>query len=565
MTKATRFTMASRPPDAQRPKPTGPRFHLKPLAILIASGIFMQACSTLPELTQADDNSQTDSSQQARTATGNHENRQSRRQSTVTASTIHNTPDTENLPSHADTVWYRVSNGLQFALEHHNEQIEEEIQWFRDNPRYIAEVTERATPFIYQIVQEVERRGLPLELALLPVIESAFNPMARSSQSAAGLWQFMAPTARSLGLKRDWWYDGRHDPVASTSAALDYLELLYAQFDENWLLALAAYNAGQGNVQRAIRRNQQSGQDTDFWSLPLPGETRRHVPRLLGLAHVMADPDVFGLTLSPIPDLPYLAAYDVGSQIDLGLVAQLAELDSELVYQFNPGYLQWATHPDGPHTVWLPVDSLPVFEQNLAALGDSRITWDRYVIQPGDTLGGIASRFGTQVSALQQTNDIVGSRIVAGDSLLIPRAYRAGEPLPSPSVVLAAANSQPVPAGQYTVRSGDSLWKIANRYRLTVAELARWNNIETDSVLRLGQRLRLEPDTLAARDTTPHNPVTHDTISDPQMLQYVVRAGDSLAKIAREHSVSIEEIARWNQIARSNVIYPGQELLLYLE
>lgn len=554
----SRFTLASRPPDTTPvTRQLRFNFHLRPLTALIASGILLQACSNLPPLTPSDDDSVVAAGQQGYTATSNTRSaRNNRKQMVINPGTVEFS--TEPLPSHADTVWYRVSTGLQFALDYHNDQIEEEIDWFRNNPRYVAQVTERATPFIYDIVQEVERRGLPLELALLPVIESAFNPMARSGKDAAGLWQFMAPTATSLGLKRDWWYDGRHDPVASTAAALDYLQALYTQFDEDWLLALAAYNAGQGNVQRAIRRNEQRGRPTDFWSLPLPGETRRHVPRLLGLAHVMADPDGFELTVSPVPDQPYLAAHDVGSQIDLGLVATLAELEPETVYQLNPGYLQWATHPDGPHTVWLPVASLPVFERNLAALGDSRITWDRYVIQPGDTLSGIASRFGTQVGVLQQTNSLNGSRIVAGDSLLIPRAYRAGEPLPAPSVVLAAANAQPVPAGQYTVRSGDSLWRIASRYRLSVQELARWNNIAVNSVLRPGQRLRLEPDTLAMTGAT-------DTVSGPAPRQYEVRPGDSLARIAREHGVSIDELTRWNRIGRSSLIHPGQELVLYFE
>lgn len=558
MTADSRFTRASRPPDARsRTTPVSRRFKLKQLTLVIATGMLLQACSNLPSPADTEDSGVQDASGLER-ATGTRGTRNNRQRPVVNAGTVEFDSETLPLPSHADTVWYRVSNGLQFALDHHNEQIEEEIDWFRANPRYVAEVTERAMPFIYEIVQEVERRGLPLELALLPVIESAFNPMARSSQRAAGLWQFMAPTAASLGLKRDWWYDGRHDPMASTSAALDYLQALYTQFNEDWLLALAAYNAGQGNVQRAIRQNEENGEATDFWSLPLPQETQRHVPRLLGLAHVMADPDHFELSLSPVPDQPYLIGYDVGSQIDLTLAATLAELDPERIYHYNPGYLQWGTHPDGPHTIWLPVDSLAVFESNLAELGDTRVTWDRYVIQPGDTLSGIASRFGTQVAALQQTNSLDGTRIVAGESLLIPRAYRAGESLPMPSTALAAANSQPVPAGQYTVRNGDSLWRIANRYRMTVDELAEWNGIAVDSVLRPGQLLVLEPVTIASTDTTGAS-------TGPQVRQYEVRPGDSLARIAREHGVSIEEITRWNQIARSSLIHPGQELVLYLE
>lgn len=542
-------SVATHPPDTTRLP-----FRRHRLAALIASALFLHACSSTMD-GESQDPGVAEAVINASTGTVTRSQQRQNRTRVTNSGIINLDIAEEDVPSHAGTVWYRVSNGMQFALDHYNEQIEEEINWFRSNPAYLAEVTERAAPFIYEIVEEIERRGMPLELALLPVIESAFNPGARSSQSAAGLWQFMPPTATSLGLKRDWWYDGRHDPIASTSAALDYLEALYQQFDNDWLLALAAYNAGQGNVQRALRN--EPG-DNDFWSLSLPRETQRHVPRLLGLAHVMADPDAFELVLSPVPDEPYLASFDVGSQIDLTLVANLAELEPEVIYQLNPGYLQWATHPDGPHTVWLPTGSLSVFEQNLTAMGDTRVTWDRYVIQPGDTLGGIASRFRTQVGVLQQTNNLQGSRIVAGDSLLIPRAYRSGEPVPSPSVVLSAANSQPVPAGHYQVRSGDSLWRIANRYRMTVQELAEWNNLDPNAVLRAGQRLRLEPDTIA-------NVESNEVTAGPAAVHYEVRRGDSLARIAREHGVSVEEISRWNSIGSNTLIHPGQELLLYIE
>lgn len=470
-----------------------PQFKCRYLVAVISSALFLHACSTLPEHSgEVEEITETASTQGSRAATGGASTRQNRRVAAVPPAQPELTEIHQELPSHANTIWFRISNGMQFAPDIHNEQIEEEIQWFQNNPNYLAQVTETAAPFIFKIVEEIERRGLPMELALLPVIESAFNPTARSSQNAAGLWQFMAPTATSLGLKRDWWYDGRHDPAASTRAAMDYLQALHAQFDSDWLLALAAYNAGQGNVQRAIRNNNQRSRDTDFWSLALPRETLRHVPRLIGLAHVMADPDAFGITLSDVPDKPLLASIDAGSQIDLTLVANLAEIDASMVYQLNPGYLQWATHPDGPHTIWLPIEKIETFEQNLAALGDSRVTWDRYVIQPGDTLGGIAQRFRTQVSALQQVNDLTGSRIIAGQTLLIPRAYRAGEPLPRPSVALAATNQQPAPADKYVVRSGDSLWRIANRYQISVEELAQRNGIRRNAVIFPGQELVIE-------------------------------------------------------------------------
>lgn len=476
-----------------RPLNKLPQFKCRYLVAVISSALFLHACSTLPEHSgEVEEIAETAGTQGSRTATDGASTRQNRRVAAVPPAQPELTEIHQELPSHANTIWFRISNGMQFALDIRNDQIEEEIQWFQNNPSYLAQVTERAAPFIFKIVEEIERRGLPMELALLPVIESAFNPTARSSQNAAGLWQFMAPTATSLGLKRDWWYDGRHDPAASTRAAMDYLQALHAQFDSDWLLALAAYNAGQGNVQRAIRNNNQRSRDTDFWSLALPRETLRHVPRLIGLAHVMADPDAFGITLSDVPDKPLLASIDAGSQIDLTLVANLAEIDASMVYQLNPGYLQWATHPDGPHTIWLPIEKIETFEQNLAALSGSRITWDPYVIKPGDTLSGIAQRFRIQISALQQVNSLSGSRIIAGQSLLIPRAYKAGKPLPRLSVALATSNQQPAPTGKYVVRSGDSLWRIANRYNMSVEELAQRNGIRRNTVIFPGQELVIE-------------------------------------------------------------------------
>lgn len=529
------------------------------LAALIASTILLHACSTLPESVQEGSSDVNQAERRDTQLLRTNTNRQSRSIASP-VSDLDNISDSSQIPAHEQTVWFRVSQGIDFALQHHNDTIQEQIDWFRNNPDYMLEVTDRSAPFIYEIVAEIERRKLPLELALLPVVESAYNPTARSSANASGLWQFMARTAATFGLKRDWWYDGRNDPMASTTAALDYLERLNAQFNGDWLLTLAAYNAGEGTVLRAIERNKRRDRPVDFWSLPLPAETQRHVPRLLGLAHVMADPEAHGISLSHIPNEPYLAAIDVGSQIDLTLVANLAELDPDMVFRLNPGYLQWATHPDGPHTVWLPAENLPVFETNFANMESSPVTWDRYVIKSGDTLSAIARNHNTQVSVLQQVNSISGSRIVAGQTLLIPRAYRDGDPVPAPNNLLAAANTLPVPTTAYQVRSGDTLWAIANRYKLSINELAVWNNIDPGEILRPGQSLRLQPQvTLAANDTSNTN-FAGDTLE--VITEYQVRRGDTLAKIARDHKVTVREITEWNQIQSDSIIRPGQALII---
>lgn len=530
------------------------------IAAMLASALLLHACATLPEnsaqngVTGANQAEQRVAVQSRASAV-----RQARSIASPVSELDRNNGETE-VPAHEQTIWFRVSQGMGFALEHHNDEIQEQIDWFINNPAYMLQVTDRAAPFIYEIVTEIERRGLPQELALLPVVESSYNPTARSSADAVGLWQFMAPTASTFGLKRDWWYDGRNDPIASTSAALDYLERLYTQFDGDWLLTLAAYNAGEGTVLRAIERNKRRNRPTDFWSLPLPGETQRHVPRLLGLAHVMAAPDLHGISLSHIPNQPYLAAVDVGNQMDLTLVASLADLDPDVVFRLNPGYLQWATHPDGPHTVWLPADREQIFASNFANMAASPVTWDRYVIKSGDTLSSIARAHNTRVSVLQQVNNISGSRIIAGQNLLIPRAYREGDPVQTPGNLLAAANTLPVPTTAYEIRRGDTLWAIANRYKLSVDELASWNGIQTDDVLRPGQSLRLQPRlTLAANDTMPAMPLDN---SLQAVTEYQVRRGDTLAKIAREHNVTVRDITEWNGIESNSIIRPGQALII---
>ena len=538
-----------------------PRFRRRHLAALIASSMFLHACSNLPDH-MSDERQGASHDASGMTPYAYASSSRSARSHVSPAFEQGLTSEDLSIAETNQTVWQRLSLGMQFVDKYHNAEIQEQIEWFTNNPDYLLQVTERAAPFIYEIVTEIERRGMPPELALLPMIESSYNPKARSGANATGLWQFMARTATNFGLKRDFWYDGRQDPIASTSAALDYLERLHTQFDGDWLLALAAYNAGEGTVLRAIDRNERRDRATDFWSLPLPRETHNHIPRFIGLAHVMSDPDKYGIALSPVPNQPYLAQVDIGTQMDLNLIASLAGLEPDLVFRLNPGFLQWGTHPDGPHTVMIPAEAVGTFESNFANLASSPITWDRYVIRSGDTLSAIARNHGTQVSALQQINNLTNSRIVAGQTLLIPRAYREGDQISAPTTLLAASNTHPVPSGEYQVQSGDSLWRIANRYKLDIDELVALNNLSTEGVLRVGQKLRLQSETTLASndaDTGSADPFT-DIVT-----QYRVRRGDTLARIAREHNVSVRDLTEWNQIETTSIIRPGQELIIRRE
>lgn len=454
-------------------------------------------------------------------------------------------------------IWERIAHGYGFSSELDNERIDRQLSAYIENPHHLYAVSERASPFIYEIVQELEKRGMPTELALLPIVESAYNPNAANGGSV-GLWQIMNTTATSLGLRQDWWYDARRDPLASTGAALDYLGTLYDLFGQDWALALAAYNSGLGTVQRAMEKNESRSRATDYWSLDLPTITEEFVPRLIAVSRIFASPSDYGLELSDVRNEPTVTVVDAGTQIDLAMAASLAGVDTEVIYQLNPGYRQWATHPDGPHTLLLPIDRAETFTTALADLGStSRVTWDRYVVQSGDTLGAIANRYHTQVSALQQANGISGSRIIAGESLLIPRAYNSSQPLVTPNApeyldgVAFSSSDSSLPT-RYEVRSGDSLWRIANRYSITVESLVAWNDLNADATLRPGQVLVLQPDSVARSDA-----------GGSQTLRYRVQSGDSLARIASRYGVSVDALAGWNNISIEGLIHPGQELVVH--
>ena len=393
-----------------------------------------------------------------------------------------------------DDLWQRMQAGFQLRDDYAQAEVVSRLQYFTDNQHYFDLVTERAAPFLYWIVEEVDRRHLPQELALVPIVESTFNPNAYSEEHAVGLWQFIGATGKSFGLQQDWWYDARREPRAATIAALDYLQILYGQFNQNWMLALAAYNTGDGSLRRAIRRSGQGAGIIDFWSLPLPRETHAHVAKILALAKIISDSEAYGIELRRIPNSAALSSVEIGAQIDIGQAAKLAQIGYAELRALNPGYLQWATHPDYPQTLLLPVENAEALRAGLQTLDRSElVSWDRYQIAAGDTLGAIARKLGTRVDILQTVNQLRGSQIIAGKSLLIPRLDKPGTDLSLSSIPLPLSRRAPVTVPtSHRVRRGDSLWSIAKRYDLKSKDISSWNQIELDSILRLGQILQLK-------------------------------------------------------------------------
>ena len=474
-------------------------------------------------------------------------------------------------PENAD-LWQRARAQFVLESEDNRPRLKREKAWFARNQGYMNRVADRARLYLYHIVSEVERRNLPGELAMLPVVESAYQPFAYSPARASGIWQFIPSTGRHYGLRYSWWYDGRRDVVASTRAALDYLEKLHAEFSGDWLLALAAYNSGEGNVRKAIRRNVRAGKATDFWSLQLPRETRAYVPRLLAIAAIVAKPDDYNLTLKPIADKPYFAATQLDGQIDLALAAEMAGVSLEEMYLLNPGFSRWATDPNGPHRLLLPVHAVSDFELRLAKLpADQRVRWHRHVIKSGDTLGTIAHKYRTSVSALKQANSIRGTTIRAGHSLIVPVASRSLADYRL-SADMRRAMRRGIPGSGnkiiYRVRRGDSLWVISRRFGVSVNKLARWNGLSKRGVLRPGKRLVIwrgasPPAATITKVAKVAKAAALETRGIPAgVTVHVVRNGDNLWTIARRYQLSSRNLAKWNRIDSDAILQPGQTLSL---
>lgn len=467
-----------------------------------------------------------------------------------------------------DNLMDRLRAGFRLEIPDHP-RIDSQVRWFAANGDYLDRVQERATPYLYFILEEAEQRGIPSELALLPIVESGFRPFAYSPGRAAGLWQFIPSTGKHFGLQQNWWYDGRRDVVAATRAAFDYLDKLATRFDGDWELALAGYNAGAGTVQRAIKRNKRRGKPTDFWSLELPRETMRYVPKLLAVAKVMTDPQAYGVTLAEVPNQPYFESVEIGSQLDLALAADMAGISIEEIYRLNPGFNRWATAPDGPHRLSIPIAQAERFSSALEELDpQKRVRWSRYKIRPGDNLGSIARKHKTTVALLRQVNKLRNNNIRAGKHLLIPVAVKSlDQYTQTVDARLAKTRNRQRKGTRLTHRvvAGDTLWDIARRYQVSHQALARWNGMSPRDTLRPGQQLVIWQQSGKGQQKTARiAPSLSPPLDTRSSLRYRVRKGDSLALIAQRFNVTISDLRRWNTL-EGRYLQPGQRLQLFVD
>lgn len=480
-----------------------------------------------------------------------------------------------------DDLWPRLREGLTLHHISHAD-VRDEIAWFERNNDFLLRSFARGEPYLHLIVEEVERRGMPSDIALLPVVESAFQPLAYSPGKASGIWQFIPATGLRFGLAQNALYDGRRDIVASTRAAMDYLQALHKRFDGDWLHAIAAYNCGERNVERAIAKNRAEGKPTDFWSLSLPKETSAYVPRLIAVSTIVANPSAHQLTLEPIPNRPYAAMVDVHRPIDVIKAGEIAGIDQEEMKALNPGFKRGITGR-GSYTLLVPVAKTERFRLALSELPDAdmkvamqELTPEepfprRHKVQQGETLGGLAKRYKVTVAELQRVNRLTGHQIRAGRQLIIPAKAARPDTRVAAAPAQATAKSTARTSPRYedgkvvhTVQRGDTLWHVSRRYQVSVDNLSAWNGIPPSATLNLGQQIVIW--TSSSNYTPPG--VTKTAAIDAsatEAVPYEVRSGDSLWTIARRFDVTVSDLMQWNGLDKRAKLQPGQRLTIHVD
>ena len=411
----------------------------------------------------------------------------------------------------------------------------EEVSYW--TARYLQErdqfdaILMRAEPYLFYILNQLEKAGLPSELAFLPFVESGFRPEVASWSGAAGLWQFMPATGRSLGLNQDWWVDERRSVDSSTEAAMRYLSYLHKYFDDDWFMALAAYNTGEGNLRKAMRANPEN---TSYWDLRLNRETATYVPKLLAVVHILRQADELNLNLPNWPNQAFFETYESDRQLDLEAIATHLELDKEQIFSINAHYPQAITPPSQKARILLPMGMAESLAQIVESLPQiTAPSWAHYRVRSGDNISLIADRMGVSVRAIMEANQLKSNLIHPVDNLLIPSPNRAQ---PDPAINGSVA----------MVRPGDSIWLIARRYGIGVNALLAANDLSQSDFIFPGQTLKL--------------PVEREGDS---RLTYEVRSGDSLYDIAALYGVRLTELKRWNSLGSSNLIRPGDQLTVW--
>jgi membrane-bound lytic murein transglycosylase D len=435
-------------------------------------------------------------------------------------------------PAQSTEVWDVLRSGFALNHESHRPAVARAVDVYRKRGSLVSALQARGQRYFAYITEEVRQRNMPMEVALLPIVESMLDPYAFSGSGAAGLWQLLPGTAKRHGVTIDAWYDGRRDLLDSTSAALDYLTYLHDEFD-NWLLAIAAYNSGEGRVKKALRHSSGSG----FFELKLPKETQRYIPQVLALAHLIAAGD--GIELPSIDsEMPFFVA-TIHEQIDLGTLTSRSSLPIAEMFYFNPGLNRRATPPHEPYQMLVPVTYRSAFETALDAYPAQTTKWQPHRVKRGETLTLLAQRYHTSVATIRAHNALPDDLIRPNQTLLIPNAANETNMFAANPMLSVRATGL-----RYKTRSGDSLWSISRKFNVSIGALVRANRLDKRTPLMVGQVL-----------IVPGH-------AEPERVSYTVRRGDSLARIASQHNVSVAQIIAWNGVDPAAALRPGLRLVL---
>ncbi len=458
-------------------------------------------------------------------------------------------------------LWDRIRKGLKLG-ELRNPRVASHEAAFASEPEYLARIVDRSRRYLHHIVEEVEKRGMPMEIALLPIVESAFNPTAYSRARASGIWQFMPSTGKNYGLQQNWWHDERRDVHAATTAALDYLESLYRRFN-NWELALASYNSGEGRVGRAIAYNRARGLPTDFSSIQLPTETRNYVPKLVAVRNIVREPERFGLTLAYIPDKRYFVAVSTDKHIDLKRAAEFAEIPVEEFLALNPAFNRPVITAKESRSILVPAETADIFMAKLENPDQPLVSWRSQKLARGEALEKVADRFGISSSELKEVNGIPFSKKIAGGGMiLVPMAMTPQQPahiddLATPEAAVASPYVPP-PNISHVVKRGESLTQIARHYRVSTKDLQAWNGLRNGRVAA-GQRLSIQRRAAVqvAHGVQKKQKIGATKFAKQRSITYRVRRGDTLHSIARRFDVDLDALKRWNNISDRHGLQSG--------
>ncbi|MCL2872021.1 MAG: LysM peptidoglycan-binding domain-containing protein [Betaproteobacteria bacterium] len=485
-----------------------------------------------------------------------------------------------SLPPPETDLWEVIVNGYSIP-DVEGPRVEKWEDWYSNRPDYVERIFERSRLYLYHIVHEVQARNMPMEIALLPMIESGYNPNALSRSSASGIWQFIPSTGKNYGLKQNWWVDERRDVLSATDSALDYLQKLYGDFND-WQLALAAYNCGEGSVARAQAKNRARGLPETYEALRLTNETMNYVPKLQAIKNIIRDPEKYNLELSDMPDAPYFTVVKTRKRMDVSKAVALAEMSKEEFLALNPQHNRPVIAGADEFTLLLPIDKAELFASKLELEDQPLVTWQAYRLQKSESFAQVANKFGMSLEALRAVNGL-GLRAHAreGVNVLVP----AQQPSWTAETSLTQAVFTTVPSARtsrYKVKRGDTLAQIAHRYDTTPEELMRLNGLKNAKHLRVGKNIRVY------NERARYDSVRASSVSAPRALSekitdkptdkstdkatrivaapttsatyHKVQKGDTPAKIASHYRINVQDLMRWNGLTSAKTLQVGQNL-----